>query len=198
MNISDLQYKDITTEYLSEFIVFYETMDEYTKGLFYPWKIPSKKVFYNLLSRVDNKQDIRIGVFDNNILVGQVFISSFFNVGLYGIGLHKGYQNLGLGKMLTEMSISKLKQYNIKKMYLSAFTKNIKAIGMYRKFKFIEIADSNSMIMNLYIKRLFTLYGLRNLGFYLFLRYLLRIDKINQSDEIKKADFKIIFMMRKS
>jgi ribosomal protein S18 acetylase RimI-like enzyme len=198
MNICDLQYRDITTEYLSEFIEFYVTMDEHTKELFYPWKNPPKKIFYNLLSRVDGKKDIRIGVFDKNKLVGQVFISTVFNVGLYGIGLHEGYQNLGLGKVLTKMCIPKLKEYNIKVMYLSAFTKNRKAISLYEKFDFIRIVNSNSMMMNLYIKRLFTLYGLRNLGFKLFLSYLLRINKINQSDESNKDDFKSIFMMRKT
>ena len=65
MNICDLQYRDITTEYLSEFIEFYVTMDEHTKELFYPWKNPPKKIFYNLLSRVDGKKDMQKVVYTN-------------------------------------------------------------------------------------------------------------------------------------
>ena len=115
-------------------------------------------------------------------------MSTIYKIGLFGIAVISDFQGHGVGSNLMKRCMNEEKKMRLKYIYLSVFDDNLKAISMYDKYEFVEINNPN-----FFIKRLFTIYGWRNLGWLLAISYHLRIRNINKFDS---SNSKYIYMSK--
>ena len=87
-----------------------------------------------------SRKDLIVGVnelirsWENNNIV---FIHSFY--------IKKGYRNKGFGSLLLEKSIEILKKQSVQKIELTVDPQNLTAIGLYKKFGFINSGFKEDM-----------------------------------------------------
>lgn len=122
-------FKRISIEWLEEFGLF-EDLDR--PMLENPKEIILDKGGYIFLAEYESK------------IVGTITLKRI-DKNLYEIlklGVNTGYQGLGIGKNLMSHCIESLKSQNVEKIILETNTKLEKAIALYKKFNFKEIAPS--------------------------------------------------------
>jgi diamine N-acetyltransferase len=106
-------------------------------------KARSKKYFYSVLEK-----DTILIALDGEVIVGfiqfgEVFYDSIKTT-IYDIELKKlfvstAHHGKGIGGQLIEAMLAHKRLVNIRNIYLDVYTKNMKAIALYRKYGFQEV-----------------------------------------------------------
>jgi len=100
-------------------------------------------------------------VYNENCLVGYVFLSIVLDTAeIIRIMVKSQYRRCGFGTMMIDTTYNKLRDKNIKELFLEVSEKNINAIGLYNKAGFKQVAkrsayykdSSAAIIMKLIIK----------------------------------------------
>lgn len=111
------------------------TFKERIKTLFFLLK---RVMFNEILRLISNKYFIAFIAITNKKVIGINHIDVNFkkNDGEYGIAILREYRGLGLGYMLSILSINYAKLLKVKKIYLTVDTDNIAGLSLYRKLGF--------------------------------------------------------------
>lgn len=67
------------------------------------------------------------------------FAVLFQTAEIFMIAVHRDFQGMGVGKKLMEFCLSKLKEKDIKEVYLDVSVKNSRAINFYRSYGFYVV-----------------------------------------------------------
>lgn len=80
-----------------------------------------------------------VALFERKIIGFLEFAVLFQTAEIFMIAVHRDFQGIGVGKKLMEFCLSKLKEKDIKEVYLDVSVKNSRAINFYRSYGFYVV-----------------------------------------------------------
>lgn len=94
------------------------------------------------LQRSEAGEDLTLGVFDGERLVGYFFLWYFRDpLPLLGVGLQDDYQDRGLGRQMVALLIEEAKAAGKEGLELTTNTDNERAFALYRTLGFLYVKD---------------------------------------------------------